>query len=144
MWRPSRACHVDEEGAKEAGGQPLVFVEEFDVKEVAGVLAVCRRVQFAAVQIFECDNGHFSETETVLYRFTDGHQCWLVHGATCDRRRLDLNDGAALADNYARVIVAATCGALHLRVRHRLHYVREDDVECGVDLRQTCRPVFDR
>ena len=77
------------------------------------MLPVDRRVQLAAEKILECDDLHFGESEGVLDRGADAPQVWLVDGASCNRRRLDLDRGIALPHEDTGIAVAAAGDPLH-------------------------------
>lgn len=68
VGRTRRTRDIDEKRPEQRVGQPLILAEQFDIEEVAGMLAVERRVHLAREQILEGEDA-FQQSRSGLRPF---------------------------------------------------------------------------
>ena len=90
MHRATGTRHVDHEHPEQVLCQPLVLVKKLDVEDVARMLPIKCRMEFATIQIVECDNLHLDEPKLLRDRVRCLHDLGRTHCTAGDRRGLDL------------------------------------------------------
>lgn len=108
------------------------------------MLPIKCRMEFAAVQIVECENPHLREPEQLLHRWNRRHRDRWTHCAADDRRGLDLYLSVAVTYGDPAPAVAAASNTQRRVARPSVGNRADDPVKRLVNFVQRGVAVIDR